>query len=95
MRINERLGVFQPGCCGSPMDNDLNMGLVAFEFEKCLKQTRMCNTLSLQCGAGVAFGDDGFGSDVSTGLEVQYPSEQRPLGLRQRWIQIHDLQEEI
>ena len=73
LRINERLGVFQPGCCGSPMDNDLNMGLVAFEFEKCLRQTRMCNTLSLQCGAGVAFGDDGFGSDASTGLKYTIP----------------------
>ena len=73
LRINERLGVFQPGCCGGVMDNDLNMGLAAFEFERCLKQTRMCNTLSLQCGAGVAFGDDGFGSDVSTGLKYSIP----------------------
>jgi hypothetical protein len=73
LRINERLGVFQPGCCGSPMDNDLNMGLAAFEFERCLRQTRTCNTLSLQCGAGVAFGDDGFGSDVSTGLKYSIP----------------------
>lgn len=73
LRINERLAVFQPGCCGSAMDNDLNMGLAAFEFEKCLKQTRTCNTLSLQCGAGVAFGDDGFGSDLSTGLKYSIP----------------------
>jgi hypothetical protein len=73
LRVNEKLGVVQPGCCGSTMDNDLNMGLVSLELEKCLKQTRTCNTLSLQCGAGVAFGDDGFGSDLMTGLKYSIP----------------------
>ncbi len=73
LRINEKLGVFQPGCCGSTMDNDMNMGFASLELEKCLKQTRTCNTLSLQCGAGVAFGDDGFGSDLMTGLKYAIP----------------------
>ncbi len=73
VRINEKLAVVPPGCCGSTMDNDLNMGMAALEFEKCLKQTRMCNTLSLECGAGVAFGDDGLGSDLMSGLKYSMP----------------------
>ncbi|HTY23816.1 MAG TPA: hypothetical protein VMC85_11830 [Desulfomonilaceae bacterium] len=74
VRINERLAVLQSGFAGGgTFDNDMNMGMAALEFEKCLKQTRMCNTLSLECGAGVAFGDDGFGSDLMTGLKYSIP----------------------
>jgi hypothetical protein len=69
VRINERLTVIQPGCCGDHMDNDLNMAMAGLEFEKCLKTSRLCNTLSLECKAGVAFGDDAIGADISTGLK--------------------------
>lgn len=69
VRINERLSVFQPGCCGSAFDNDLNMAMTGVELEKLLKVSRFCNTLSVECKAGVAFGDDAFGSDLSTGLK--------------------------
>ena len=73
VRLNEKLSVIQVGCCGDTMDNDLNMGMAGMEFEKCLKTSRLCNTLSLDCRAGVAFGDDGYGSDVSTGLKYSIP----------------------
>jgi hypothetical protein len=73
VRLNEKLSVIQVGCCGDTMDNDLNMGMAGMEFEKCLKTSRLCNTLSLDCRAGVAFGDEGYGSDVSTGLKYSIP----------------------
>ena len=73
VRLNEKLSVIQVGCCGDTMDNDLNMGMAGVEFEKCLKTSRLCNTLSLDCRAGVAFGDEGYGSDVSTGLKTAFP----------------------
>lgn len=73
VRINDRLTVIQVGCCGNAMDSDLNMMMAGLEFEKCLKTTRTCNTLSLDCKAGVAFLDDAFGSDISTGLKYSIP----------------------
>jgi len=73
VRLNEKLSVVQVGCCGDAIDNDMNMGMAGLEFEKCLKTSRLCNTLSLDCRAGVAFGDDGYGSDVSTGLKYSIP----------------------
>jgi hypothetical protein len=73
VRINDKLTVIQVGCCGSTMDSDLNMAMAGLEFEKCLKTTRMCNTLSLDCKAGVAFLDDAVGSDISTGLKYSIP----------------------
>lgn len=69
VRINERLSVIQPGCCGDNMDNDLNMAMAGVEIEKCLKTSRLCNTLSVECKAGVAFGDNAIGADISTGLK--------------------------
>jgi hypothetical protein len=73
VRLNEKLSVIQVGCCGDTMDNDLNMGMAGVEFEKCLKTSRLCSTLSLDCRAGVAFGEEGYGSDVSTGLKYSIP----------------------
>jgi len=55
------------------MDNDLNMGMAGWNLKKCIKTSRLCNTLSLDCRAGVAFGDEGYGSDVSTGLKYSIP----------------------
>jgi len=69
VRINEKISVIQPGCCGETMNNDLNMAMAGLEFEKCLKTGRLCNTLSIECKAGVAFGDDAVGADISTGLK--------------------------
>jgi len=69
VRLNEKLTLIQVGCCGDSLDNDLNMGMAGLEIEKCLKTSRQCNTLSVECRAGVAFGDEGFGSDLSTGLK--------------------------
>jgi hypothetical protein len=73
VRINERLSVVQIGCCGDALDNDLNMGMAGIEFEKCLKTTRSSGTLSLECKAGVAFADEAFGSDLSSGLKYSIP----------------------
>jgi hypothetical protein len=73
VRLNEKFTVIQVGCCGDSLDNDLNMGMAGLELEKCLKTSRKCNTLSLECRAGVAFGDEAFGSDISTGLKYSIP----------------------
>jgi hypothetical protein len=73
VRINEKLSVFQVGCCGDSLDNDLNMGMAGVEFEQCLRTGRQCNTLSLECKAGVAFGDEAFGTDLSSGLKYSIP----------------------
>ncbi len=69
VRLNERLSVLQPGCCGSTFDNDLNMLLTGIEFEKCLKSPRPSNTLSCEAKAGVAFLNDAQGGDFSAGLK--------------------------
>ncbi len=69
VRLNERLSVYQPGCCGSAFDNDMNMTMAGIEIEKCLKSSRFWNTLSVEGRAGVAFGDDGQGSDLTAGLK--------------------------
>ncbi len=55
------------------MDVGLNMGMAGIEMEKCLKTTASCSTLSLECSAAVAFGDDGVGSDLSTGIKFSIP----------------------
>lgn len=73
VRINEKLSVVQIGCCGSTFDNDLNMAMAGIELERCLKTTRLFNTLSLECKAGIAFGDDAVGSDLATGLKYSIP----------------------
>lgn len=73
MRVNERLTLIQVGCCGDSLDNDLNMAMAGLEMEKSLRTSRECNTLSLECRAGVAFGDGGLGSDLSTGLKYSIP----------------------
>ncbi len=71
VRLNEKVSLFQTGSGtgGSVLDNDLNMGMAGIELEKLLKVTRFSNILSLECKAGVAFGDDAVGSDLSTGLK--------------------------
>ncbi len=69
VRLNERLSVYQPGCCGSSFDNDMNMTMAGIEIEKCIKSARFRNNLSVEGRAGVAFGDDGQGSDLSAGLK--------------------------
>jgi hypothetical protein len=71
VRINEKVSVLQNiSFAGSDtFDNDLNMGMAGVEFEQCLRTGRKCNTLSLECKAGVAFGDEAFGTDLSTGLK--------------------------
>jgi hypothetical protein len=73
VRIDDKLTLINPNCCGDTMDTDLNMGMAGIEFEKCLKTGRLCNTLSLECMAGVAFGDEAFGSDVMTGVKYSIP----------------------
>lgn len=69
VRLNERLAVYQPGCCGSTFDNDLNMAMTGIEFEKCLKSPRLSNTLSCEGKAGVAFLNEAQGADFSAGLK--------------------------
>jgi hypothetical protein len=73
VRINQRLGVYQPGCCGDAFDNDLNMVMAGLEMERCLRTSRLCNTLSCVCKAGFACGDDAFGADISAALRYSIP----------------------
>ncbi len=73
VRVNERLSVYQVGCCGDALDNDLNMAMAGLEFERCLRTSRHCNTLSCECRVGIAFGDDAVGSDISTALRYSIP----------------------
>lgn len=68
VRLDDRLDLVQVGCCSDRFDSDLNMGLFGLEFERALKTGRYSNTLSLECKAAVAFGDEAFGSDLSSGL---------------------------
>ena len=73
VRINERLGAYQIGCCGDAFDNDLNMVMAGLEMERCLRTSRLCNTLSCECKVGFACGDDAFGADISTALRYSIP----------------------
>lgn len=73
VRLDDKLSVIDVMCCSETMDNDLNMAMAGLEFEKCLKTGRLCNTLSIECKAGIAFGDDGIGSDMMTGLKYSIP----------------------
>lgn len=73
VRLDDKITVGQVGCCSSTMNNDLNMAMAGLEFERCLKTGRLCNSLSLECRAGVAFLDDSVGADVSSGLKYSIP----------------------
>ena len=73
VRLDEKISLVQAGCCGDAFDHTLNMGMAGLEFERCLKTGRYCNTLSLECKAGVAFLDEAFGSDLSTGVKYLIP----------------------
>jgi hypothetical protein len=73
LRLDEKVSVIQVGCCGSTFEHDLNMGMAGVEFERCMKTGRFCDTLSMECRAGVAFLDQAFGSDISTGMKYKIP----------------------
>lgn len=73
VRMNERIRVTQVGCCSSTFDNELNLAMAGLEFERCLKTSRLLSTLSLECKAGFAFGQDAIGSDLATGLRYSIP----------------------
>ncbi|MBI5251759.1 MAG: TonB-dependent receptor [Desulfomonile tiedjei] len=73
VRLDDKLSAYQSGCCAEVMNADLNMAIAGVEFEKCLKTTANWSTLSIECSAGVAFGDEAVGSDVSTGLKYSIP----------------------
>ncbi len=74
VRIRERVRFGNNGWSGSTFggsafDNDLDMAMAGIEMEKLVKVTRSCSTFSCECKAGVAFLDDAFGADLSTGLK--------------------------
>jgi hypothetical protein len=73
VRIDEKLSVIQVGCCGENLESDMNMAMAGLEFEGCLKTTRNMSTLSVEARAGMAFGDDSMGGDVSGGLKFSVP----------------------
>ncbi|MEW6349809.1 MAG: hypothetical protein AB1646_12155 [Thermodesulfobacteriota bacterium] len=73
VRVDDRLSLYQTGCCGDTLNMDMNMGFAGIEVEKCLKSGVFRQALSLVCKAGVSFGDDSFGSDLSTGLRYSIP----------------------
>ena len=72
VRVDDKLAVSQQSNSDT-MYADLNMAMTGVEYEKCLKTARFRNTLSLKCRAGVAFLDEAFGSDVSTGVKYTVP----------------------
>jgi hypothetical protein len=72
-RVDDKLSVIQVGCCSDAYDASLNMGYAGLEVERCLRTARYNQVLSLVCKAGVAFGDDGLGTDVTTGLKYSIP----------------------
>ena len=71
-KVDDKIQFSQSGS-GSTMNTDMNMAMAGVEMERCLKTTASCSTFSLECKAGVAFGDDGVGSDLSTGLKFSIP----------------------
>ncbi len=71
--LNDKLSVSQANIFGSTMYMDLGMAMAGIELERSLKTTRLFNTLSLECRAGFAFGDNAFGSDLSTGIKYSLP----------------------
>jgi hypothetical protein len=73
VKLGDKIQFSQASLSSSTMDIDFNMGMAGVEIEKCLKTTASCSTLSLECSAGVAFGDDGLGSDMSTGVKFSIP----------------------
>jgi hypothetical protein len=79
VRLDEKISLipggygYGYGYGGDAFDHSLNMGMAGLEFERCLKTGRYCNTLSLECKAGVAFLDEAFGSDLSTGVKYLIP----------------------
>jgi len=76
VRIDDRvssLSSFSQNFGSTTADNDMNMAMAGLEFEKCMKTGRICNTFSIECRAGVAFGDDGIGSDITTNLKYSIP----------------------
>jgi hypothetical protein len=72
-KLDDKIQLSQINMGSSTMNNDFNMAMAGVELEKCLKTTANCSTLALECSAGVAFGDDGVGSDLSTGLKFSIP----------------------
>lgn len=77
LKLDEKISVFQPGCCGDTLYNDLNMAMAGVEMEKCIRTGgRLRYPLSLTCSAGVAFMDEAFGSDLSSGLKYTIPMGQ-------------------
>lgn len=77
VRLDEKISLACPVGgwygCGTTFDHQLNMGMAGLEFERCLKTARFCDTLSLECRAGIAFLDEAFGSDIMTGLKYTIP----------------------
>jgi hypothetical protein len=73
VKLDDRIQFTQVGFASSTMDTNFNMGMAGVEMERCLKTTASCSTLSLECSAAVAFGDDGVGSDMSTGIKFSIP----------------------
>jgi len=71
VRVDDKVTLIQPDCCSDIFQSELNMGMAGLEFETALRTGRWWNTLSLECAASAAFGDEAVGSDVSTGLKYR------------------------
>lgn len=70
VRVDDKIGVFQTSFTTSDtLNTDMNMAMVGMEFERCIKTMPSLSALSLICKAGVGFGDDSLGSDLSSGLK--------------------------
>jgi hypothetical protein len=72
-RMDDKISVYQAGCCGDTLNTESNMGMAGIELERCLKTTASLATLSMDCKAAVMFGDDSIGADLSTALKFSIP----------------------
>ena len=73
-RVDERLkAIQQNNYTSDTLNMDMNMGFAGVEIERFLKAGANSRIMSMVCKAGVSFGDDSFGSDLSTGVRCSLP----------------------
>ena len=73
-RVDERLKATQQNNTTSDtLDMDMNMGFAGVEIERFLRAGAHSRVMSMVCKAGVSFGGDSFGADLSTGVRCSLP----------------------
>ncbi len=72
-RVDDKISSVVLNCCGDTMEMNLNMAMAGIEIERCVRNVRALDALSLECKAGVGFGDDSLAADLSTSLKYSVP----------------------